>query len=115
MNTQVKDRIAELLAKAEDKNLSNSVRYKCRRDASILRLLGNLEIESKELDEEDDETFGRLLNPEVYDPIVVNEGDSIMKLLEENADRRDVMGKITKAGRDKGLKLDFASGKIIKA
>ena len=39
----------------------------------------------------------------------------IMKILEDNQDRRDVMGKVTKAAEKAGLKLDFASGKIVKA
>ena len=111
----INTRIAELNKKAEDKALSNSVRYKCRRDASILRLIGNLDIESADLDAEDVDTIGRLLNPDVNEPVQVEEGDSIMKLLEENQERRDVMGKLTKAAEKAGLKLDFASGKVVKA
>ena len=110
----INDRIAELNKKGEDKALSNSDRYKCRRDASILRLIAN-HVDDKELDAEDDDTLGRLLNPEVYEPILINEGDSIMKLLEDNQDRRDVMGKLNKAAEKAGLKLDFGSGKVVKA
>lgn len=106
-------RIEELNEKAGNKELSNSVRYKCRRDASILRLIGNLG--DVELDAEDSITLSRLLDPDVNEPIIVSEGDSIMKILEDNQDRRDVMTKVTKAAEKLGLKLDFASGKIIKA
>lgn len=115
MNAIIEARIDELLVKAETKELSNSVRYKSRRDAAILRLLGNLEVEKVELDAEDKETFERLMDPVTYEPVVVAEGDVIMKILEDNQDRRDVMTKITNACKEAGLKLDFASGKIVKA
>ena len=111
----IQERIKELNEKAGNKELSNSVRYKCRRDASILQLLGELDVESATLSQESKETFERLMDPETYEPIVVAEGDSIMKILEDNQDRRDVMGKVTKAAEKAGLKLDFASGKIVKA
>lgn len=115
MNAAIQARIDELMVKANDKELSNSVRYKSRRDAGILRLLGNLGVEKVELDKEDKETFERLMDPVTYEPIVVNEGDSIMKLLEDNQDRRDVMTKITNACKEGGLKIDFTAGKIVKA
>lgn len=111
----IQERIEELVKKSENKELSNSVRYKCRRDASILQLLDELDVENADLSDESKETFERLMDPETYEPIVVAEGDSIMKILEDNQDRRDVMGKVTKAAEKAGLKLDFASGKIVKA
>ena len=110
----IQERIEELVKKSENKELSNSVRYKCRRDASILQLLDELDVENADLSDESKETFERLMDPETYEPIVVAEGDSIMKILEDNQDRRDVMGKVTKAAEKAGLKLDFASGKIVK-
>ena len=110
----IQERIEELVKKSENKELSNSVRYKCRRDASILQLLSELDVENADLSDESKETFERLMDPETYEPIVVAEGDSIMKILEDNQDRRDVMGKVTKAAEKAGLKLDFASGKIVK-
>jgi hypothetical protein len=115
MNASIVGRINELKLKAENKELSNSVRYKCRRDMDILRLIGNGIPEGTVLDDEDRATLARLMDPEVNEPIVVNEGDLIMKILEDNQDRRDVMGKVTKAAEKAGLKLDFASGKIVKA
>lgn len=111
----IQERIEELVKKSENKELSNSVRYKCRRDASILQLLGELDVENADLSDESKETFERLMDPETYEPIVVAEGDSLMKILEDNQDRRDVMGKVTKAAEKAGLKLDFTSGKIVKA
>ena len=113
----IQERIEELNEKAGNKELSNSVRYKCRRDASILALLEELGVEEVKtgLSQESKETFERLMDPETYEPIVVAEGDSIMKILEDNQDRRDVMGKVTKAAEKAGLKLDFTSGKIVKA
>jgi hypothetical protein len=115
MNATIEARIKELLEKAENKDLSNSVRYKCRRDAGILRLLGNLDISPEKLDKDDASTFDRLMDPVTYEPVVVAEGDSLMQLLEDNQDRRDVMTKITNACKEAGLKIDFPSGTIIKA
>lgn len=119
MNATIQARIDELTVKANDKELSNSVRYKCRRDASILRLideLGGSDLDFIEtLTPESKETFERLMDPTTYEPVVVNEGDSLMKLLEDNQDRRDVMTKITNACKEGGLKIDFAAGKIVKA
>lgn len=108
-------RIKELTAKADNKDLSNSVRYKSRRDADILTfIVGNVPVEHA-LNDADSATLDRLMDPEVFETITVSEGDSIMKLLEENQDRRDVMGKLSKAAEKAGLKLDFASGKVVKA
>lgn len=115
MNEAIQTRINELLVKAENKELSNSVRYKSRRDAAILRLIGNAQVERTGMDKEDQETFERLMDPTTYEPVIVAEGDSIMKLLEDNQDRRDVMTKITNACKEGGLKIDFAAGKIVKA
>lgn len=115
MNATIQARIDELLVKANDKELSNSVRYKARRDAAILRLIGNAQVDQTGMDKEDRETFERLMDPTTYEPVVVNEGDSLMKLLEDNQDRRDVMTKITNACKEGGLKIDFAAGKIVKA
>ena len=116
MNTNIEARIKELNEKADNKELSNSVRYKARRDASILRLVGNLEPENGfNFDKEDNETFNRLMDPDVNEPIIVAEGDSLMKIMEENQDRRDVLAKVAKAAEKIGCKIDFAAGKIVKA
>jgi hypothetical protein len=117
MNIAINARIKDLEAKAGNKELSNSVRYKSRRDADILRVFDELGVEEDggDLSEESKETLQRLVDPETYEPLVVSEGDNIMKVLEDNQDRRDIMGKVTKAAEKAGLKLDFASGKIVKA
>lgn len=114
--SDITSRIKELNEKADNKELSNSVRYKSRRDAAILRLIGNLEPKDGfNFDKDDNETFNRIMDPDVNEPIIVAEGDSLMKIMEENQDRRDVLAKVTKAAEKIGCKVDFAVGKIVKA
>lgn len=47
--------------------------------------------------------------------IKVHEGDSLMKLLSENQDTRDAMGKIQRACEKAGLTIDYTTGTIVKA
>lgn len=47
--------------------------------------------------------------------IEVNEGDSILELLQKYEEKKDLQKKLAVACEKKGLKLDYASGTVVKA
>ena len=100
------------------KNTRGTQLYKLGRERRVLHLIGSLLTEDVKLSDEDNDTLLLIttLASErvVRQAIEVNEGDVIMDLLQKYSDRKNVYEKIRKACDEKGLVMDFASGKITK-
>lgn len=92
--------------------------YHMKRERRVLALIKSL-LEANpdvKLSQEDQETFvlvTTLASERSVTKYQFNEGDSIFELMSkyENLSRKDMEAKVAKLG----LKLDFASGKIVKA
>ena len=46
--------------------------------------------------------------------VEVQEGDSILELMQKYADKKDLQRKLVQACEKKGLKLDYKSGTVVK-
>ena len=92
--------------------------YHLKRERRVLRLIKSLLAASPDvtLSSEDQETFvlvTTLATERAVTKYVFKEGDDIFELMTkyENLSRKDMEAKVAKLG----LKMDFASGKIVKA
>lgn len=92
--------------------------YHLKRERRVLRLIKSLLAANPDvtLSSEDQETFvlvTTLATERAVTKYVFKEGDDIFELMTkyENLSRKDMEAKVAKLG----LKMDFASGKIIKA
>ena len=123
----LKDRINEL--KGEIVGLTNSMtikestkstrRHALRRDLRIVTLLAEvtktISAEEMMLTEEALMGFNQLCYPAVAGSrVVVQEGDSILLLMEEYSEVKDLLSKLNKAADKTGCRLDFATGKVVK-
>ena len=123
----LKDRINEL--KGEIVGLTNSTtikestkstrRHALRRDLRIVTLLAEvtktISAEEMMLTEEALMGFNQLCFPsDGGSKVTVQEGDSILLLMEKFADTRDLLSKLNKAADRIGCRLDFATGKVVK-
>lgn len=118
---ELKSVIAE--TKTDDKitrNTRGTKLYKLGRNRRVLCLIRTLldTYDENKLSDADKDTLTLLTTLEnertVY-KVEVHEGDSIMNLLQEYQDVKDIMSKITKACERSGLKQDFTTGTIVKA
>lgn len=127
----LKSQIASLKTRnTEDKNapdyISANTRgtqlYKLGRDRRVMHLIGSLveQLGDKvKLTADDMDTFVLIttLSGERTErsSVEVNEGDSILELLQKYEDKKDLQKKLATACEKKGLKLDYATGKVVKA
>ena len=123
----LKDRINEL--KGEIAGLADSTaikestkstrRHALRRDLRIASLLAEMALaisaEEISITEEALIGFNQLCFPaDGGSRVVVQEGDSILLLMEEYSEVKDLLSKLNKAADKIGCRLDFATGKVVK-
>ena len=103
------------------KNTRSTKLYALGRDRRVLHLIRTL-VEANpdvKLDEADSNTFVLITTlateRTVSASVEVKEGDLILDLLQKYADKKDISSKLNKACEKAGLKLDYASGKVVKA
>lgn len=106
---------------AISKNTRSTKLYALGRDRRVLHLIRTL-VEANpdvKLDEADSNTFVLITTlateRTVSASVEVKEGDSILDLLQKYADKKDISTKLNKACEKAGLKLDYATGKVVKA
>lgn len=107
------------------KNTRGTQLYKLGRDRRVLHLIRSLltlagdDDGLVELSENDMDTFVLIttLAEERAErsSIEVNEGDSILELLQKYEEKKDLQKKLATACEKKGLKLDYVSGTVVKA
>lgn len=107
------------------KNTRGTQLYKLGRDRRVLHLIRSLltlagdDDGLVELSENDMDTFVLITTLASERPerssIEVNEGDSILELLQKYEDKKDLQKKLATACEKKGLKLDYVSGTVVKA
>lgn len=106
---------------AISKNTRSTKLYALGRDRRVLHLIRTLMEANPDiaLDNADMDTFVLITTlaseRTVQSSVVVNEGDSILDLLQKYADKKDISTKLSKACEKAGLKLDYATGKVVKA
>lgn len=109
--------------KALAKNTINTMRHNIRRDQRVLSLIHDL-IEALEkegiievkLSEASLQGFNQVCYPEKGgNKVMVEEGDSILEIMEKYKDTKDLLTKVNKAAEVIGCKVDFQKGKIVKA
>lgn len=124
----VDEKINELksvIAKTKtDDKITNNTRgtklYKLGRDRRVLCLIRTLleTCDESKLSDADKDTLTLLTtleNERTAYKVEVQEGDSIMDLLQKYQDTKDIAAKIQKACERNGLKQDYATGTIVKA
>lgn len=107
------------------KNTRGTQLYKLGRDRRVLHLIRSLLTLAGDddglvkLSEDDMDTFvliTTLAGERVErSSIEVNEGDSILELLQKYEEKKDLQKKLATACEKKGLKLDYVSGTVVKA
>lgn len=104
---------------AISKNTRSTKLYALGRERRVLHLVRSL-IEANpdiKLDKDDADTFVLITTlaseRTVQSSIVINEGDNILEVLQKYQDRK--AASVTKAAEKAGLKMDYASGKFVKA
>lgn len=107
------------------KNTRGTQLYKLGRDRRVLHLIRSLltlagdDDGLVELSENDMDTFVLITTlageRAERSSIEVNEGDSILELLQKYAEKKDLQRKLATACEKKGLKLDYVSGTVVKA
>lgn len=107
------------------KNTRGTQLYKLGRDRRVLHLIRSLltlagdDDGLVELSENDMNTFVLITTlageRTERSSIEVNEGDSILELLQKYEEKKDLQKKLATACEKKGLKLDYASGTVVKA
>lgn len=106
---------------AISKNTRSTKLYALGRDRRVLHLIRTLMEANPDivLDNADMDTFVLITTlageRTVAASVTVKEGDSILDLLQKYADKKDISSKLNKACEKAGLKLDYASGKVVKA
>lgn len=103
-----------------NKTTRNTKLYKIKRDERTITLIQHL-IEQLPTDykweKSDRDTFillTTLASERVtYEPIIVQEGDMIIDLLQKYDGRKDIMNKLTAACASVNCHMDFASGKVV--
>lgn len=107
------------------KNTRGTQLYKLGRDRRVLHLIRSLltlagdDDGPVELSENDMDTFVLITTlageRAERSSIEVNEGDSILELLQKYEEKKDLQKKLATACEKKGLKLDYVSGTVVKA
>ena len=107
------------------KNTRGTQLYKLGRDRRVLHLIRSLltlaggDDGLVELSENDMDTFVLITTlageRAERSSIEVNEGDSILELLQKYEEKKDLQKKLATACEKKGLKLDYVSGTVVKA
>jgi len=103
------------------KNTLSTKRSAVVRDEAIIALIEALvkeiKVPSFEVSDLAYSGLQRLFEPKefVAVSITVNEGDSILTLLDKYQSVKDIGTKLSKAAEKAGLKVDYKSGKIVKA
>lgn len=121
--TDLKSQIAAMKTNESiSKNTRGTQLYKLGRDRRVLHLINSLVSQlgdNVKLSEDDHDTFILIttLASERTErtSIEVNEGDSILELLQKYEDKKDLQKKLATACEKKGLKLDYTAGKVVKA
>ena len=107
------------------KNTRGTQLYKLGRDRRVLHLIRSLltlagdDDGLVELSENDMDTFVLITTlageRTERSSIEVNEGDSILELLQKYEEKKDLQKKLATACEKKGRKLDYVSGTVVKA
>lgn len=127
--TLVEEKIADLKSQiatmktneAVSKNTRGTQLYKLGRERRVLHLINALltQIEDVKLEKDDLDTFVlvTILSEERANRtlIEVKEGDNILELMQKYEDKKDLQKKLVAACEKAGLKLDYSTGKVVKA
>lgn len=101
------------------KNTRGTQLYKLGRERRVLHLIDSLINKDTKLEGDDLDTFVLIttLASErvVHNAVEVKEGDSILELMQKYQERKDLQKKLTVAAEKSGLKLDYTTGKVVKA
>ena len=101
----------------------NTMRHHTRRDQRIVALIKEMAaaldeagVKDIELSEAASLGFTQLCYPEKGGTkVTVEEGDSILALMEKYPDTKDLMAKLIKAAENIGCVLDFKTGKVVRS
>lgn len=127
VNDKINELKSQIAAMKVNKTLSKNTRgtqlYKLGRERRVLHLINSLISQlgdnNIKLDEADMDTFVLIttLAGERAERVSVTcqEGDNILDLLQKYADKKDLQNKLAAYCEKNGLKLDYASGKVVKA
>ena len=120
---KINDLKSQIAAMKVNETLSKNTRgtqlYKLGRERRILHLIASLLKDDTKLEGDDLDTFVLITTLSSERPerasIEVQEGDSILELMQKYADKKDLQRKLVQACEKKGLKLDYKSGTVVKA
>lgn len=120
---KINDLKSQIAAMKTNETLSKNTRgtqlYKLGRDRRILHLIASLLKDDTKLEGDDLDTFVLIttLSSERAErtSIEVKEGDTILELMQKYEEKRDLQKKLIAACEKAGLKLDYTSGKVVKA
>lgn len=120
---KINDLKSQIAAVKTSETLSKNTRgtqlYKLGRDRRILHLIASLLKDDTKLEGDDLDTFVLIttLSSERAErtSIEVKEGDTILELMQKYEEKRDLQKKLIAACEKAGLKLDYTSGKVVKA
>ena len=101
----------------------NTMRHHTRRDQRIVALIKEMAaaldeagVKDIKLSEAASLGFTQLCYPEKGGTkVTVDEGDSILALMEKYPDTKDLMAKLIKAAENIGCVLDFKTGKVVRS
>lgn len=101
------------------KNTRGTQLYKLGRERRVLHLIASLLKDDTKLEGDDLDTFVLIttLSSERAErsSVEVKEGDSILELMQKYEEKKDLQKKLVTACEKAGLKLDYTSGKVVKA
>lgn len=104
------------------KNTRGTQLYKLGRECRVLHLVSSLVSQLGDkvvLNDADRDTLVLITTLASERPertsVEVQEGDSILELMQKYADKKDLQRKLVQACEKKGLKLDYKSGTVVKA
>ena len=127
VNNKIDELKSQIAAMKVNETLSKNTRgtqlYKLGRERRVFHLINSLISQlgdnNIKLDEADMDTFVLIttLAGERAERVSVTcqEGDNILDLLQKYADKKDLQNKLAAYCEKNGLKLDYASGKVVKA
>lgn len=127
VNDKIDELKSQITAMKVNETLSKNTRgtqlYKLGRERRVLHLINSLISQlgdnNIKLDKADMDTFVLIttLAGERTERVSVTcqEGDNILDLLQKYADKKDLQNKLATYCEKNGLKLDYASGKVVKA
>lgn len=127
VNNKIDELKSQIAAMKVNETLSKNTRgtqlYKLGRERRVLHLINSLVSQlgdnNIKLDEADMDTFVLITTPagERAERVSVTcqEGDNILDLMQKYADKKDLQNKLAAYCEKNGLKLDYSSGKVVKA